>query len=129
MVADAHSRGLMSVQTFLETVQIHRVERLLTRYPKAVDRIFSPEESEYCWKHQRFPHQHFAACFAAKSLIRRVLGGGSLRDIRVTRLSGGMVRFTFAGKASQLAQGHRIRLSLSHEGNLAVAFVAIEATV
>ena len=119
----------MGVQTFLETVHIHRIERLLTRYPKAVDRIFTQEESEYCWKHQRFPFQHFAARFAAKCLVRRVLGGGHLRDIRVTRLSGGMVTFTFTGKAARLAQGYRFSLSLSHEGDLAVAFMAKEATV
>ena len=120
--------GLTRVKTVLETVEINRVERLIRRFPRVVERLFSPDEIRYCWTQKRFPFQHFAARFAAKCAIRRALGGGSLSDICILREASGTVSVDLYGHARQLAHGRTIFMSLSHEGNLSAALIAIESS-
>ncbi len=129
MVGVAHFEGPSCVLTFLETIQISRVESMLVRFPRVVERLFSPEEAAYCWKHRRFPYQHFAVRFAAKCVIRRAIGGGRLCEIVIDRDDSGMVSVALRGHAAQMCAGRRIFLSLSHEGDLGAAFIAIEAIV
>ena len=115
----------MSVQTFLETVHIHRVERLLTRYPKAVDRIFTREESECAGNTKDF-HFSILRLASQQSALSDVFRGGHLR-ISGDPTLGRHGQLYIHRKAARLLKD--IGSLLSHEGDLAVAFMAKEATV
>ena len=108
-----------------QAVSIPRIQRLMARYPRVAKRHFTDAEIAYCVRHARRPAQHFAARFAAKIALRRLLGGGRLREIEVVKGELGFPSPHFSGRAAVLAKGHRARLSLSHEGDLAVALACV----
>ena len=116
-------------QVEFEAVSILRVRALLARYPRIVPRVFTPAEIEFCRRRKRWPDQHFAARLAAKFAVRRLLGGGRLAEIEVFRDPLGWPSPRFHGRAAMLARGHRIHLSLSHDGDLAAAYAATEVSL
>ncbi|MDR1514975.1 MAG: 4'-phosphopantetheinyl transferase superfamily protein [Synergistaceae bacterium] len=97
-----------------------------------VRKIFSPEEIEYA-RSKGNPAEHFAAAFAAKEALAKASGLG----IFGIGLSGSMVRRTEAGpviiyggalmKKFEALGVKKCWLSLTHEGDLALAFVVIES--
>jgi len=116
-----------AVELRLETIDIRRVARLLERYPAGLERIFTAQEIAYCASNRRKPNQHYAARLAAKFAVRRLLGGGGLREIEIVRDSLGSPRLELSGRAARLSSGISLQLSLSHEGILAAAYVSAES--
>ena len=110
----------------LQTLDIRRVIHLLERYPVVRDRLFTVDERDYCDRNRRKPHQHYAARLAAKFAARRLLGGGSLREIEVTRDELGSPGLRLTGRAEELRSGRPMLISLTHEGHHAAAYVSIE---
>lgn len=110
----------------------------IARMEKAVEsahfihRVFSPEEIQYAFGKAR-PARHFAGCFAAREAFSKASG------ISMYSLAfGGGIWIERTGSApiiccSQALQGllphkgaERIHLSLSHDGDYAVAMVVLE---
>ena len=118
--------GPFESNTALETIKIRRIQRVLERYPRLTHRLFCSHEIHYCNSQKRFPYQHYAARFAAKVAIRKLLGGGRLNEISVRRDSYGQTSVELKGRAEMLCRGHQIYLSLSHEGGLAAAYAREE---
>lgn len=110
----------------LQTLDIRRVIRLLERFPACRDRLFTDAERNYCDRNRRKPHQHYAARLAAKFAVRRLLGGGNLRDIEVVRDELGSPSLRCNGRAERLRSGRHLLISLTHEGHHAAAYVSIE---
>mgnify|MGYP002520586582 FL=1 len=74
-----------------------------------------------------------AANFAAKEAFLKAAGTGlrepfSLCEIEAVRLENGAPAYRFSGKTAGWVQAHRLtaRLSLSHEGGMALAFCTLE---
>jgi holo-[acyl-carrier protein] synthase len=109
----------------LESLDVRRVARLIDRFPRLRTRLFTEMESQYCDLNRRKPHQHYAARLAAKFAVRRLLGGGALREIEVVRDSSGSPSIRLHGRADRIAEGRDILISLSHEGALALAYVFV----
>jgi holo-[acyl-carrier protein] synthase len=114
-----------------DLVELGRFERALARHPGLVERIFTPAEIAYCHARGR-PALHFAARFAAKEAVGKLLGSGivSWREIEVvatggrTEASGGSPEVTLTGRTALLAREQRvalIRVSLSHVDSVAGA--------
>lgn len=111
----------------VDIIEIDRIEQVVQRFPKFVDRIFTPKEKSYCLKKPR-PASHLALRFAAKEAVAKALGTGingfSFRDIEVERLKNGKPKVNLQGKAREIAEGmgiEEIYLSLSFTRYNAVA--------
>jgi holo-[acyl-carrier protein] synthase len=97
-----------------------------------VVRVFSAEEIEYA-RSRGLPERHFASAFAAKEALAKAMGLG----LAGMGLSSSWIRRTDAGPvimptdALNKKFGERsVRkswLSLTHEGDYAVAFVVLES--
>ncbi|MHB9130099.1 MAG: holo-ACP synthase [Armatimonadota bacterium] len=106
--------------------QISRIETAITRTPRFTEKLFTPAERAYCEDKAR-PSQHYAARFCAKEAFAKALGVSLCwHDVEVLREEGGPPTLVTHGEAARLRAGRTVRLSLSHAGDYAVAFVLIE---
>lgn len=94
-----------------------------------VNRVFTPAEQAYCnGKHDRA--QSFAGLFCAKEAAVKALGVGFGRgimptDIEVVHDDGGAPKLKFHGGATELFCGYAACVSISHDGDNAVAAVEL----
>ena len=109
----------------IQSLSISRVAGLRSRFSRFADRFFTAREKQYCLAQRRKPDQHFAARLAAKLAARKMLGTGRLKDFEVARNELGAPQFALHGLAADAAVGKTIRLSISHEGDLAVAITVM----
>ncbi|MDR1510510.1 MAG: holo-ACP synthase [Synergistaceae bacterium] len=93
-----------------------------------VRRVFSKEEIDYARSHGE-PSLHFASAFAAKEAFAKASGFG----VFGVGLANSWVRRTKSGPVMMLNGEFRVKLgdikcwlSLSHEGDYALAFVVLE---
>lgn len=97
-------------------------------------RVFLEGERAYLEKKDRTRAQSAAAMFAAKEAVAKALGTGFARGvmpwvIEVTHAEGGAPGVLLYGEAlARLEEigGGRVLLSLTHEGDMAMAFAVIE---
>jgi holo-[acyl-carrier protein] synthase len=95
-------------------------------------RVFSAAENAYC-RARKDPYPHFAARFAAKEAYGKAMGlglgaAGDLAEMEVTCDERGAPSLLLKGRALEIfhqAGGEAIFLSLSHEGDTAVASVLV----
>jgi holo-[acyl-carrier protein] synthase len=120
--------------TGIDIVDITRFERFVRENNEALlDRLFTRGEREYCTPRKRSA-QHFALRFAAKEAFLKALGTGlrdglSWQDVEVVNDLLGKPELKLAGRAAELFRLHglaRTFLSLSHDGNYAIASVILE---
>ncbi|QIM18161.1 holo-ACP synthase [Leucobacter coleopterorum] len=115
----------MIVGIGVDTVDIPRFERQLSRTPALRDRLFAPEERD-------LPLHSLAARFAAREALIKALGGsGELtwHDMAVARGNDRVPGFVGGTKLRrELANrgANRIHLSMTHDAGVATAFVVIE---
>lgn len=120
--------------TGIDIVDISRFERFVRENNQALlERLFTPHEREYCAA-RKMSAQHYALRFAAKEAFLKALGTGlrdgmSWQDMTVVNNELGKPELRLAGRAGELfaSQGlTRSLLSLSHDGNFAIASVILE---
>jgi holo-[acyl-carrier protein] synthase len=114
----------------IDIVQICRigesVEQFGERFPQ---RLFTTDELAYASSAPPLMAQRLAARFAAKEAALKAFdlceAGIDWRDLEVCRLPDGACRLVLHGKAAALARASNddIALSLSHEGDYAMAVV------
>ncbi len=121
----------MIVGVGVDICQVERLEAMLQRRPGIVARLFNDAEA-YLEDGKRRSADSLAARFAAKEALAKALGspgGMSWLDAEVVSSPNGqpemVVRGTVAARAAALGVGS-IRVSLSHDGGLATAFVVCE---
>jgi holo-[acyl-carrier protein] synthase len=125
------------VGTGIDTVEVERVERALTRPltgNRFRDRVFTDGEVAYCESRGRGRFQSYAARFAAKEAVMKALGTGWNRnvgwtEIEVIRESGHAPTIRLNGKAAAFGQRRQIarfHLSLTHTATTAIAHVIAE---
>jgi holo-[acyl-carrier protein] synthase len=116
----------------VDLVYVRRLERWRST-PGLLERYFHPLELAEARSRGNAAAQSLAARFAAKEALGKALGTGlaglALRDILVVNRDGGrpeMEVFGTASAALERSGATRIHLSLSHEGEIAIAMVALE---
>jgi holo-[acyl-carrier protein] synthase len=95
-------------------------------------RVFSEGERAYC-RARKDPMPHFAARFAAKEAYGKALGlglgpSGDFAEIEVVNEASGRPVLRLNGKALEIFRnlgGAEAHLSLSHEGDQAIASVIV----
>ena len=109
---------------------ISRMRKVIVS-PRFIEKNFLPAEIEYAQRHGD-PALHFASAFAAKEAFAKAGGWGlskiGLQNCWVERTDRGPhLRWndSLNEKIGELA-GVRCHLSLSHEGDFALAFVVLE---
>ncbi|HXF43783.1 MAG TPA: holo-ACP synthase [Pyrinomonadaceae bacterium] len=125
----------MIVSTGIDLIEVSRIEKIIVRYPKFINRIYTKTESDYCRSRGRQAAQSFAARFAAKEAFLKALGTG-LRgniawqqiEIVADRLGAPKIRlYDYAAEAVAKLGVSAIHLTLSHTKDFAIAQVILES--
>ena len=120
--------------TGIDIVDITRFERLLEEGNlRLFERLFTVHEREYCAGKARSA-QHYALRFAAKEAFLKACGLGlreglTWHDVEVVNDTLGKPELRLHGKALQIFTDMDLSktfVSLSHDGNFAVAMVVLE---
>lgn len=121
----------MIVAIGTDLVSIPRMRGALARYrDRLYGRLYTSEERAE-GEQRPFPDVHFASRFAAKEAVLKALGTGwgmgiAWREIEVVGPRGQAPAVRLSGRARLFAEERGLRhfhLSLSHDGDYAVAFV------
>jgi holo-[acyl-carrier protein] synthase len=117
----------LHVRTGIDLVEVARVQRLVTRYDTAAERLFTPGELEYCRSRPRRCYEHMAARFAVKEAVLKAIGtgwGSGVRwtDVEVVADGRSRPRVRLAGAAASHASDMvEIDISISHTATHAIA--------
>jgi len=115
----------MIIGVGIDLVDIVRFSRALTKSPKLMMRIFGESDS-------KLSLQSLAARFAAKEALIKALGSSSglaLNELTILQDSHGKPYFSPLGKSRltiERAGVNSLHLSMSHDGDMATAFVVAE---
>ena len=118
----------------IDAASVGRTRALIDRFgARFTGRVFTAAERAYC-EARRDPAPSYAARFAAKEAVMKVLGAGWGRvrfsEIEVTAVAGERPGLSLSGSALELSRGlaiSRLHLSLTHEGDLALAQAVAES--
>ena len=111
------------VVTGIDVAAVGRIAELLERRPRFAQKLFSPEEVEYCAGRP----ERFAARWAAKEAVRKVHGSLGLPLPAFPQIS---VRHRRGGAPEALVGGRPVpglEISLSHDAGVAVAVAVMAA--
>lgn len=124
-----------------DIVDIAGLRRRLERTPEIRAQVYDPTELAWC-EARRPSWPWLAACFAAKEAVMKGLGTGwakgvTFRDIVVewspARAPGGrsLPKVRLTGEAAERVEAQRaeVHLSLSHDGNYAVALAVLSTAL
>lgn len=121
----------------IDVIEVKRVEASLSRFAdRFEERVFTAGERRYCRGKKKRAAESYALRFAAKEAVAKAMGTGirggvDFADIEVSTDALGRPSVTLHGVAATEARGRGIEtfhLSLSHEGELAVAFAVAEGS-
>lgn len=116
----------------IDLVDTPRIERLLGEHEQRfLDRVFTAGEREYCESGGKLRVQRYAARFAAKEAVLKVLGTGwsggiAWTDVEVCREASGKPTVRLSGEAAAVADRLGVvqwHISLSHLRGHALASV------
>lgn len=111
----------------VDLVDVTRVERMLERYPRFPERVFTPGEVAYC-ESKGNRATSYAGRWAAREATRKALGGirrMRWHDVRVERAPSGAPRMVLEGTAKERADAlgvTEVLISFTHERTMATAF-------
>ena len=97
--------------------------------------VFTQAELDLFYNREKPKFSSLAANFAAKEAFSKALGTGvrnfNLNEVEILRNELGAPYFNFYGKAAEIvmAGGYKAKVSLSHEGDNAIAMVLLEKSV
>ncbi len=123
----------MKILHGIDVVSIQRMREALGRQGEHFERrVFGEAERQYC-RARHDPMPHLAARFAAKEAYGKALGlglgpSGDFSEIEVVNNEAGVPSIRLSGKAKEIfakCGGGEIVLSLSHDGDVAMASVII----
>lgn len=112
----------------IDTVEIKRIEALLQRQERFLERVFSSEEREEFFKRNN-KTEHIAAAFAAKEAFSKAIGTGvagfNLNEVSLLHENNGKPYLSFSGKAEELVSksGLSFDISITHTESVATAIV------
>ena len=115
-------------------MDIRRIKDAEKRWGRRfLDRVFTEREIKYAMLHKS-PHSRLAARFAAKEAMTKAMGTGftggiTWKAIEVLNKDSGRPEIILHGKVREIAESMEVRgihLSISHDGDYAVAQVVVE---
>lgn len=115
----------MIVGIGVDLVDVARFETAITNTPKLKDRLFTEGEKS-------LNSYSLAARFAAKEALMKAVGkaqGLSFQEVQIVKDEFGKPSFLLSGQSEQTVSGKGIanlHLSLSHDGQMAIAYVIAE---
>ncbi|MCL7749639.1 holo-ACP synthase [Halalkalibacter alkaliphilus] len=118
----------MIIGTGIDIVELDRIENIVKRQPRFVERILTDNEKRFFETYSKTRKIEFlAGRFAAKEAFVKAMGTGisksySWHDIEILKEESGKPTLVVAGLQSY------IHLSISHSRNYAVAQVIIESS-
>lgn len=120
------------VRVGADIIQVGTVRESIDRFgSRYLERVFTAAEIEYCQRSGAEMHRRFAARFAAKEAVLKVLRPDQhwldWRTIEVIKTLGGWCEIRLHGPAELLAKRVgivAISVSLSHEASYALAMVS-----
>lgn len=122
----ATEKQIMIIGIGVDTVDISRFESQIKKTPKLIERLFTPQE-------KYFSSRSLAARFAAKEALIKAFGGSddiSWQDLEILKTGGSKPIFSntfgLTAKLNKLGAA-KPHLSMSHDGNIAIAFVVLES--
>ena len=126
------------VRSGIDIVEIHRVANAITKHgDRFLQRVFTPGEISYCESRKKNKYQHYAARFAAKEAVFKVIDQNmparntvSWCDIEVYNDPSGKpgIQLSAQGlKVLEKSGGSLLHLSLSHSDEYAIAQVLLES--
>jgi holo-[acyl-carrier protein] synthase len=111
----------------VDLVDVARFEKAIQNTPKLKDRLFTDGE-------KALNNYSLAARFAAKEALMKAVGkaqGLSFQEVQVVKDINGKPEFLLSGQSqvtvSEKGIAH-LHLSLSHDGDMAIAYVIAEAS-
>lgn len=111
----------------IDIIEIDRIEKVLNRTPRFLDRNFTEKEVEY-FKQNNLRAESIAGNFAAKEAISKAIGTGirgfNLRDIEILRDDLGKPIVNTYNNLKEICIKYsvkEIKVSISHSENYAVA--------
>ncbi len=116
----------------VDIVDINRVRLAIERTPRFLERIFTPGEISYAFKHNN-PYPSLAARFAAKEAFRKLhplfIRGIRFQDVEVINSADGRPQLFLYNNAlhqKELANIDKIALSISHAKQQAIATIVAQ---
>lgn len=115
----------MIVGIGVDLVDVARFETAIANTPKLKDRLFTEGE-------KNLNSYSLAARFAAKEALMKAIGkaqGLSFQEVEVIKDSFGKPSFELTGESKQTVSAKgaaNLHLSLSHDGQMAIAYVIAE---
>ena len=112
----------------VDTIRISRIKKAIESQA-FVSRVFTAYEQNYC-NGKANSAQSYAGIFCVKEAAVKALGigftGGVMpADIEVAHTQSGAPKLNFYGKAVELFSGYNASVSISHDGDQAVAAVEL----
>jgi holo-[acyl-carrier protein] synthase len=116
-----------------DLIEVERVKKSIEKINGFKEKIFRPAEISYC-ESKKNKFEHYAGRFAVKEAFFKALGTGwrnglSFNEIEVVNDKLGKPEIELHGKAKDSAVKNkikRIKVSISHIKETAIAFVIIE---
>ena len=110
----------------VDIVEIERIRDLITRAPRAAQRLFTQRELDYCMQRASC-YSHLAGRFAAKEAVAKALGSSlSWQDVEVINDDSGKPTALLRGPADELARKAVTHISISHSRDYAAAVAVVE---
>ncbi|MBX3421865.1 MAG: holo-ACP synthase [Pirellulaceae bacterium] len=129
--------GALAIGT--DIIECQRIARIMDRHGEVfLRRVFTPREIDYCQSRGKMAYQHYAARWAAKEAVLKVLGTGwaagiQWTDVELCNQDSGRPMIMLYQQASQISDKlgfGQIMISISHTQQFAIAFAAaMKATV
>ena len=114
-----------------DIITISRIEKSLEK-PNFLTKVYGEKEIALFAKGDKLKTNSLAANFAAKEAFGKALGTGvrgfELYEVEILRDDLGKPYFVLSGKAKEIVDSKNLtcHISLSHEGDRAIAFVVME---
>lgn len=118
----------------VDLIRVERLEKAVNRSgERFLSRVYCREELQYC-RGQKNPFPHLAVRFAAKEAVLKTLGTGwglglGWKEVLIYHDQEGRPQVNLTGKAQERAKKMGIadiQISLSHEGDYALAFAVAQ---
>jgi len=109
----------------VDLADIARFERTIQRTPRLLERMFGPVERE-------LPLRSLAARYAAREALIKALGGSdglAFHEVEIISDARGKPSFSLSGGTAAVIAakgGTTVHLSMSHDADLAIAYVIVE---
>ena len=114
-----------------DIITISRIEKSLAK-PSFLTKVYGEKEISLFAQGEKLKTNSLAANFAAKEAFGKALGTGvrgfELYEVEILRDDLGKPYFYLSGRAKEIVESKQLtcHVSLSHEGDKAVAFVVME---